>query len=223
MTYCTQSRPLSNFGTGVPGGGRVRRALAAILFVVVGLMAAQGAEAQEAPPYTVVGTTDLAAKGFDDQTLARLMLGRARRVAGQRIAVVMLSYETPAIEAFLKQVVEMEPRRYEAYWRKRLFSSRGTPPRVVNTVKEALSIVARTPGTIAIIPAATPLPDGLHAVAHAAVAAPPPAPPAPVTAPTPIPTAPVVAPMTAPVAPVVAPTTAPVAPVPPTVPAPTGG
>lgn len=195
---------------------RLSRVVGALTFAVAALIAPQTATAQEAPAYTVVAATSVAAKGFNDKTLARLMLGRARRVAGKRVAVVMVGYETPAIKAFLKQVVEMGRRRYEAYWRKRLFSSRGTPPRVVNTVDEALSIVARTPGTIAIVPAETPLPAGLHAVAHAA----PVAPAAPVVAPAPVaPPAPIVPP--APVAPPAPATTAPVAP---TVPAPpTGG
>lgn len=200
---------------------RLYRVVGALAFALAALIAPQNATAQEARAYTVVAATTVAAKGFDDKTLARVMLGRARRVAGKRVAVVMVGYETPAIKAFLKEVVEMGRRRYETYWRKRLFSSRGTPPRVVNTVDEALAIVARTPGTIAIVPAETPLPAGLHAVAHAA----PVAPAAPVTAPAPAPVVPVVPPAPAmvpapPVAPVAPGTTAPV---PPAVPAPTGG
>lgn len=158
------------------------------------------------PIYTVVASTSIAAKGFEPDALNRLFLGRTRSIAGMRVSVVLLPYETAETKAFLNDVVKMEARRFKSYWRKRLFSSRGTPPKIVATLREAMSMVARSPGVIAVVPARTVMPEGVHAVAFI--------PPAPAAPPAAVPTAqpiapPTAQPMQAPTAmPVPAPTTA---------------
>lgn len=226
MPYLNEDQPYAPL-RGARRIDRLYRVVGALTVVIAALIAPQDASAQEARPYTVVAATSLAAKGFDETTLARVMLGRTRRVAGNRISVVMIDHDAPAMKAFLTQVVDMGPRRFKTYWRKRLFSSRGTPPRVVNTVGEALEIVVRAPGTVAVLPADTVLPAGVHAVAYPAPVAPviapaPPAPVVPITAPiVPVP-APIV-PVPAPIVPVPAPIVpAPIVPVPPVAPAPPG-
>lgn len=177
---------------------------AALLTACVFMCAPASAAAEEPLAYTVVAASSVKADGFDKDALARVFLGRTRSVNGVRVSVAVLPYKTPAIKAFLDEVVSMSPRRFESYWRKRLFSSRGTPPRVIATENELLALVARAPGTIAVVPAETMLPEGVHVVAFP----PPPPAAAPATAPPPPVTPPPAAPATVAPAPVVAPATA---------------
>ena len=59
--------------------------------------------------------------------------------------------ETRQMRQFLKDVLSMSPRKYNKYWRRRLFSGKGHPPVEITSDKKTIDYVKKTDGAIGII------------------------------------------------------------------------
>jgi hypothetical protein len=70
---------------------------------------------------------------------------------GERIFAAHINKEAKQMKKFLKNVLHMSPRKYNKYWRRRLFSGKGHPPVEINSDKKTIDYVKKTNGSIGII------------------------------------------------------------------------
>jgi hypothetical protein len=70
---------------------------------------------------------------------------------GERIFAAHIQKETRQMRQFLKDVLSMSPRKYNKYWRRRLFSGKGHPPVEITSDKKTIDYVKKTDGAIGII------------------------------------------------------------------------
>ncbi|MEZ4468167.1 MAG: hypothetical protein R3F43_27980 [bacterium] len=152
--------------------------------LITALLGLTGPAVADAPPYTVVTSADSPLAALKPEEIERIYLGRVQTVHDVKVLPALGDVESPAVARFLDDVLAMDGRRFESYWRKRLFSSRGVPPKVEPSAPELLRWVRKTPGAVAVIPAAEGVPEGLKALTWAPppTAAPPTEPAAPPTA-----------------------------------------
>ena len=55
------------------------------------------------------------------------------------------------MKEFLEDVLSMSPRKYNRYWRRKLFSGKGHPPVEIESDRKTLDYVTKTNGAIGII------------------------------------------------------------------------
>ena len=70
---------------------------------------------------------------------------------GSRVRPVHLVLDNASTKEFLGSVVDMNELQFANYWRIKLFSGRGYPPKEVSSDIEVLNIVASDPDAIGIV------------------------------------------------------------------------
>lgn len=85
----------------------------------------------------------------------RLYTGRAIEIAGQLVTAVSLPVNDPVRLRFLSRFLNTDEERYRAYWTVRRHVGKGAPPRELASVNELLNFVARTPGAVGYVDAAS--------------------------------------------------------------------
>ncbi len=105
-----------------------------------------------ASSYIVMSSTDSAIKeNIDITDLRDIFLGnRLFWRNGERIFAAHIQKESKHMKKFLKNVLSMSPRKYNKYWRRRLFSGKGHPPIEINSDKRTIDYVRKTDGAIGI-------------------------------------------------------------------------
>lgn len=71
--------------------------------------------------------------------------------SGGRIRPSLIDEESPSGKAFLAQVVKMDSKQYIDFWRRKLFSGRGLPPRSFRSEKDLVQYVIDNEGAIAVL------------------------------------------------------------------------
>lgn len=71
--------------------------------------------------------------------------------SGGRIRPSLIDEESPSGRAFLAQVVKMDSKQYMDFWRRKLFSGRGLPPRSFRSEKDLIHYVTENEGAIAVL------------------------------------------------------------------------
>ena len=71
---------------------------------------------------------------------------------GSKIVFVVLK-GSPAHEQFLKEYVGKTDTQFDTYWKKQVFTGKGTPPQAFDSDQAMADFVARTPGAIGYVPA----------------------------------------------------------------------
>lgn len=143
---------------------RLVRALAwglpAVLLALVADVAAAQQEGTLAG-YRLVGNgTGLTAVSADE---VRALLRGERELWDTRVPVVVVlpSGRAPFAEALANRVFAMSHAEMRRYWLARVFQGRAAPPVFLDSREEAVARVRRTPGAIALVPAADDLPAEL--------------------------------------------------------------
>ena len=129
--------------------------LAAALLVAF-LISPQSAVAAE---YNVVVNSANSANSLEMSELSRIYLGKRKMWEAEKIAVmpVTLDDKDPVTEAFIKAVTKKNVKKYQAYWRRMIFSGGGTKPKTFRTDAEVLDFVAKNPGAVGVIQSAQPV------------------------------------------------------------------
>ena len=87
--------------------------------------------------------------------LARIYLGKKTFwESGSRIAPSLLKETSPITESFLEASIRKTVRQYRAYWKRRLFSGKGTAPKTFASSRQVANYVAENPGAIGVVDAA---------------------------------------------------------------------
>ncbi|OUR93584.1 hypothetical protein A9Q84_19135 [Halobacteriovorax marinus] len=117
------------------------------LFILLSL----GAQAQTS--YLVMSSTESSIdESIDLSDLRDIYLGnRIFWRNGDRIFPAHTTAKSNNITLFLKKVLYMSPRKYNKYWRRRLFSGKGHPPKELENDKNIIDYVKKTEGAIGLI------------------------------------------------------------------------
>lgn len=122
--------------------------LAFAVFFSLGLRAAPVAAAE----VVVIGNPQLDVSSLSVQMVADLYLGRAVQLStGQRVEVVDLPPGHPVRDEFYLRILGRDPDQIRAYWAKRIFTGKGTPPLVRGDEAAVLRWVAAEPGRIGYV------------------------------------------------------------------------
>ncbi|MCB0385024.1 MAG: hypothetical protein KDD43_06500 [Bdellovibrionales bacterium] len=71
--------------------------------------------------------------------------------SGVKIRPALLDQKNPVTNLFLSGCLDTESTRYLSFWRRRLFSGRGVPPKQFQSEKELLEFVSQNEGAIAVV------------------------------------------------------------------------
>lgn len=111
------------------------------------------ASASYADSYVVMSSTESSIEdNVDLKDLKDIFLGhRILWRNGDRIFAAHIKKKSIHMVDFLDEVLSMNPRQFNKYWRRRLFSGKGHPPIELNSDRKVLSYVSRTEGAIGVI------------------------------------------------------------------------
>lgn len=122
-------------------------------FLKILLLSATLNSAILAETYVVMsGTKATVKEKIDLNDLREIYMGhRIFWTDGERIYPSHIDKESSSMNIFLNQVLSMNPRQFNKYWRRRLFSGKGHPPKEIENDRQALDYVRKTKGSIAIV------------------------------------------------------------------------
>lgn len=122
-----------------------------VVTIVLAALTVSHSRAQESS-YCLVVHRDSGITEIRGSDVARIFLGKKTLwTSGKRIQPVMLNLQDDAVEQFVHDVLKQSSAQFRTYWRKRLFSGGGTPPRVLDSQGEALAYVRKYPYAIGIV------------------------------------------------------------------------
>ena len=84
--------------------------------------------------------------------IRNLYLGKIHTFpSGAEVTVLAQPEHSPAFNEFLSKVLQRSAANLNAYWARMLFSSRGSPPRVISSPDKLLKLVQDNPNAIAYV------------------------------------------------------------------------
>ncbi|WP_394224422.1 phosphate ABC transporter substrate-binding protein [Alteromonas gracilis] len=90
--------------------------------------------------------------GIDFDTVKKIYLGKVKAFPdGNRVIPLTFEQGNVIRDAFNINVLGKSESQYSAFWSKLVFTGRGTPPKMIATEDEMLSLVATNPNTIGLI------------------------------------------------------------------------
>jgi ABC-type phosphate transport system substrate-binding protein len=123
-------------------------------FLLFGALPA--APEEKADGFRVVVNLENKLARLDEDDVARIYLGKKTLWDWDaRIVPAMLDESAKVSQSFLETHLKRSASQYRAYWKRVLFSGGGTPPRTFRTSAEVIEFVARQPGAIGVIEAAS--------------------------------------------------------------------
>jgi len=84
--------------------------------------------------------------------VTQIFLGKKTQWAkGERIRMVLPLKSSEDFDEITRKSFEMNKKRFVTYWRKRLFSGSGIPPKYMNNSKSIVAFIKNNTGAIAIV------------------------------------------------------------------------
>ncbi|MAI65874.1 MAG: phosphate ABC transporter substrate-binding protein [Alteromonas sp.] len=92
------------------------------------------------------------ASGIDLEMVKRIYLGKAKAFPdGSRAIPLTFEQGNGLRDTFNKDVLGKSESQYSAFWSKLVFTGRGTPPEMIASEEEMLTLVANNPNTIGFV------------------------------------------------------------------------
>ncbi len=139
----------------------IRRLLRAISCgALLGLALVPSGRADE--PFEVVVNAANASSSLPQEKLAAYFLKKENRWAdGTKVAVVDRAPGAAVRAAFSKSVLGKDVAAVKSYWQRLLFSGKETPPAELDSDREVLDFVAKSPGGLGYVASGADLPAGV--------------------------------------------------------------
>ena len=143
-----------------------RRMFSPLLLALLGAVALGGTTAGQAEePYRIVVNAANPAGSVSKEKLAAYFLKKETRWGdGTKIAVVDRNPGAAVRAAFSKSVLAKDVAAVKSFWQRQLFSGRETPPAELDSDREVLEFVAKSPGGLGYVSAGTDLGAGVKAL-----------------------------------------------------------
>lgn len=111
-----------------------------------------------ASSFEIVGHSEISKPELSQTELRDIYLGKNLYwEKSVRILPAYLDFNFSATQDFLFEVVGFAQNQFIDYWRRKLFSGRGIPPKRLSNLSEILQYVNNHEGAIAVIPSGTKL------------------------------------------------------------------
>jgi len=125
------------------------------IYTLIGFMALSAAAVAE--PIVIVNE-NVAIQELSRADAAKVFLGK-KKTWDNGDPIVAGTLEAGTVhDAFIQQVVKKSNAQFATYWKKLVFTGRGQAPKSFASEADLAAFVARTPGAIGYIDAATPHP-----------------------------------------------------------------
>jgi len=143
----------------------VRKLYLAVLFLAASLAAGIVPTAAADQSYRIIVNPSVKGSQIPRATLNSIFLKQAPRWGdGKLVLPVDQSFRSQVRQAFATDVHHRPLLELQIFWTRRMADG-VTPPPVKQSDEEIVAYVARTPGAIGYVSAATPLPDTVREVA----------------------------------------------------------
>jgi ABC-type phosphate transport system substrate-binding protein len=146
---------------------RFQRIFRSFLLASLGALAlgAFVAAARAEEPYQVVVNAGNPTGSLSKEKLAAYFLKKETRWGdGSKVAVVDRAPGAAVRAAFSKSVLGKDVAAVKSYWQRLLFSGKETPPAELDSDREVMDFVAKSPGGIGYVAAGTDLQPGVKAL-----------------------------------------------------------
>ena len=124
----------------------------AIKLILIALVLGLAVQAVAAD-FVVITHPGNSASSISQQDLKNIYLGKKSRWDDGSSIVVMAQKSGALTDAFISEAVGKTTQQYFIYWRKIVFTGKGTPPVEMDTDAQAKAAVASRPGAIGYIAA----------------------------------------------------------------------
>ena len=102
--------------------------------------------------FKVVASSDFKSSQISRAELRDLYLGNVKRIEnGVVVEATRGPLESKHMDKFLSEIVEMSPREFVTHWRIKLFSSRGLPPKSLESDEQVIFYLHVTPQSLGIV------------------------------------------------------------------------
>lgn len=128
--------------------------VALILTAVIASTATTLSRAAAQDNVKIIVNEDVDVASLSRSEVARIYLGKKTFwESGSRITPSLLNEKSPLTQAFLEESVRKTVRQYRAYWKRHLFSGKGTAPKTFASSRQVANFVADNPGAIGVVDA----------------------------------------------------------------------
>lgn len=102
--------------------------------------------------FKVVASSDFKSTQISRADLRDLYMGSIKRIEnGVVVEVTRGPLETKHMEKFLSEVLETSSREFVSQWRVKLFSSRGMPPKALESDEQVIFYLHVTPQSVGVV------------------------------------------------------------------------
>ncbi len=95
--------------------------------------------------------SNIVSDGLTKEQLKSLYLGYQLYLKGQRVRLVHSDLKSEAMSKFTSVVLGMNSREFSAYWRRKLFSGKGIPPREFDDQQDLVAFIKKNDNTIGVL------------------------------------------------------------------------
>lgn len=120
-----------------------------VLFCCVFMLNRDCAAAQE---FMVIVNKSLSATSVSSDDVGNIFLGKKSTWnSGEKVFIAI--YDDKEIQTdFLKRFVRKTPTQFRTYWKKMVFTGKGSMPQYLKTTEDVLAFIEKHPGAISFIP-----------------------------------------------------------------------
>jgi len=100
----------------------------------------------------IITHPDYKGSSISQSDLKNIFLGKKKTLPeGDKVTPVDQPEGSAVREEFYSKVVKKKPRKLKSYWAKKIFSGKGTPPKVIGDDSAVLDWVTSHPGTLGYV------------------------------------------------------------------------
>lgn len=108
----------------------------------------------------IIGNKSITESAINKQDLKNIYLGK-KTTWGNNSKIVFVTQDNAGVsDQFLTEYISKSPSQFSSYWKEKVFTGQGTPPRSFASEKELVQFVTQTDGAIGYVSSG----EGLDAV-----------------------------------------------------------
>lgn len=122
-----------------------------VFFISAGLVFAE----EETPKFVLICHKGMPVTKLDKPTIENVFLGKTTKIADEgkdAVKVTLTIHKEGAVhDSFLKSCLNKTASQFDSYWKKQVFSGKGTMPKAFEKDKDVIEFVGKTEGAVGYI------------------------------------------------------------------------
>jgi ABC-type phosphate transport system substrate-binding protein len=127
---------------------------AVLLLTVTSVCPWYGPAVGAAADLVIIANPGVAEYAIDSRDLQRIYLGKQTQWRDDTSIVPVMLKSGPLHDEFIERYIDRSVQRFVTYWRQRVFTGKGVPPKSFVQESELVAYVASTPGSVGFASAA---------------------------------------------------------------------